>query len=377
MKKKILIISYMFYPENNPRSFRTFELAKELAKKYEVTILTKNHFFNYEELEKKYNFRIIEIPSGFLFNRQNKSQIETKKRKENKEIIKKLYNYLFYSREVEFSYEIYRVKNNIQDYDIVISISNPFACHIGTWLSFKRKRKSKIILDYGDPFYYNPAFTNIAFYFKYVEKKILRFADQVVVPIEEAKKVFKNYGEKIIKKLTVIPQGINIDDYTINQYHPNEKITFMYAGAFYEKIRNPLKFFEEIEKIEEDYSFKIYTDIDGLKRTEFGKILLEKIKNNKRIVLKNKISRKECIRVMSTMDFLINLENLGGVQTPSKLIDYGISKRPVYSFNQVNFKIEVLKEFFSKNYKNSLNISVEKYDIKNVSMQFEKLFNEE
>lgn len=30
--KKILIISRTFYPENSPRSFRTTELAKELAR---------------------------------------------------------------------------------------------------------------------------------------------------------------------------------------------------------------------------------------------------------------------------------------------------------------------------------------------------------
>ena len=42
---------------------------------------------------------------------------------------------------------------------------------------------------------------------------------------------------------------------------------------------------------------------------------------------------------MSKMDFLINLENLNKEQSPSKLIDYAISKRPIFSFNQNNFNI--------------------------------------
>lgn len=40
MKKKIIIISYYFYEENTPRSFRAYELAQELAIHYDVKVLT-------------------------------------------------------------------------------------------------------------------------------------------------------------------------------------------------------------------------------------------------------------------------------------------------------------------------------------------------
>ena len=41
MKKKILIVSRSFYPENSPRSFRTTELAKEFARQgHDVTVFT-------------------------------------------------------------------------------------------------------------------------------------------------------------------------------------------------------------------------------------------------------------------------------------------------------------------------------------------------
>lgn len=181
--KKILLISYRFYPENDPRAFRTYELAKELAKKkYNVTVLTKNTFSNLEEIKKKYNFKIEEIPSGFFLNKSNGSFSKKivgicKKNKKNNSLaicFKKLFNYLFYSREIEFSYKIYKyLKKDEEQYDCVISIAVPFACHIGTWLSFKNKKNTKIILEYGDPFYFNPASEKIAPYFKYLEKKIL------------------------------------------------------------------------------------------------------------------------------------------------------------------------------------------------------------
>lgn len=378
--KKILIITYMFPPDNNPRSFRAFELANELAKNYDVTVLTKENTFDKKEYLNINNLKIIDIPSGFKFNKNQNSKIQQVAVKNRQgflyNISKKIYNYLFYSREIEFAFEINKAfKNKVnKDYDIVISIANPFACHIGTWSAFRQDKNKKIILDYGDPFSYNPAVSKNAFYFKFLEKTILKFADHIIVPVNEAVKSFEKFGKDIVKKIEIIPQGLNIGSVQILKYKKNDIPTFMYAGAFYEEIRNPLNFFKIINKISINYKFYIYTDIDRLKTTVFGKILFEEIKKNKRIILKDKISRNECIKKMSTMDFLINLQNLGGVQVPSKLIDYGVANRPVYSFSQENFKIKILKKFFNNDYTDSLNIDISKYDIKIIAKKFENLF---
>lgn len=381
--KKILLISYRFYPENDPRAFRTYELAKELAKKYDVTVLTKNTFSDLSEIKNKYNFKVEEIPSGFFLNKSNgnfsKKAIEIcKKNKKNNLLalcLKKLFNYIFYSREIEFSYEIFKfLKNSKEKYDVVISIAVPFSCHIGTWLSFKNKKGTKIILEYGDPFYFNPSSEKIAPYFKYLEKKILNFSDYITIPIEEAKESFKYYGKKNLDKIRIIPQGINFKEIEIEKYSKNTIPTFIYAGIFYEKIRNPIKFLKAIENIKNDYGFFIYTDLERLEKDDMGKEILSLINRNKRIILKNKISRQECIKIMSSMDFLVNIKNLGGVQTPSKLIDYGIVKRPVYSFNENEFSLQEFKEFLNGNYKNSLDIDISPFDIKNVTEKFEELF---
>ena len=46
--KTILVVSSAFYPENSPRSFRTTELVKELARQgHQVTLYTlKNNKFH-------------------------------------------------------------------------------------------------------------------------------------------------------------------------------------------------------------------------------------------------------------------------------------------------------------------------------------------
>ena len=59
MKKKILIVSRSFYPENSPRSFRTTELVKEFARKgNNVTVLTPKIDEIHIPFEKKHKITI-------------------------------------------------------------------------------------------------------------------------------------------------------------------------------------------------------------------------------------------------------------------------------------------------------------------------------
>ena len=66
MKKKILIISKGFYPENSPRSFRATELAKEFAiQGYEVTVLTHRRNHTQDTFAKLYKIKLIFIDEPF------------------------------------------------------------------------------------------------------------------------------------------------------------------------------------------------------------------------------------------------------------------------------------------------------------------------
>ena len=370
--KKILIISYMFYPENNPRSFRAFELAKGLSQEFEVTILTKFNNTNGGE-----NFKIITIPPGFLLNKNISKKFFQKgirKKSKLKKIFTKIFNYFLYSREIEFSYEIKKyLQNQVQKYDSIISISNPFACHVGVWLFYKNKKnKPNIILDYGDPFYKN-TFFKLAPYFKILERKILKISDAVVVPVENSKLAFEIYSN-YIKKIKVIPQGLDMTSIKKAKYSKNRIPTFMYAGIFYERIRDPLTVFEKMLSINKKFKFFIYTDIERLYDSEMGKKILELVNNSsERIEVKNKISREECIYKMSEMDFLINIDNISLNQIPSKLIDYSLSGRPILNFSSKNFNLDIFLEFLEGNYDKQLKIDIEQYNIKEIINKFKEL----
>lgn len=60
--KKIIITTYHFYPEINPRAFRAFELAKSLAKNNcEVEIVIPDIDYNFIDIEEKYGFKSIKL----------------------------------------------------------------------------------------------------------------------------------------------------------------------------------------------------------------------------------------------------------------------------------------------------------------------------
>jgi hypothetical protein len=73
---------------------------------------------------------------------------------------------------------------------------------------------------------------------------------------------------------------------------------------------------------------------------------------------------------------MLNLENLGEAQSPSKLIDYGIIKKPILSLKSYDLNLELLKEFLSRNYASAFKINnVDDYRIENVVNQFAYLFD--
>ena len=61
-KNKILLVSGSFYPEISPRSFRTTELAKELARQgHDVTVYIPTQGKNYSLFEKEHCLKIKNI----------------------------------------------------------------------------------------------------------------------------------------------------------------------------------------------------------------------------------------------------------------------------------------------------------------------------
>jgi glycosyltransferase involved in cell wall biosynthesis len=231
-KKRILIVSRSFYPSISPRSFRTTELAKEMARQgHEVTVITC--FLPGIDYAK--------ISEGLTISFKNLGIEKLRPLQLNgnkiavlfKRLINRLAQMAIEFPDIQLMFKVAKSLKNEKKYDLLISVAVPYPVHWG--VAWRRNKKNPIaktwIADCGDPYMGDRMDTfRKWFYFKYVEKWFSRKADYLTIPIEEAKSA---YYKEFHSKIRVIPQGFNFNEIAIPDYlFPNSPVTFAYAGGF-------------------------------------------------------------------------------------------------------------------------------------------------
>lgn len=364
--KKIVVVSYATYPSVGPRQFRTNELVKELARKgHDVTLYVLIGGYDYEGYQKENNLKVVSLgcPVLFNFNHDVGTTLNFYMKVLNK----------FIGRFVELPYmelvfNTYKAIGKESKIDLLITIGAPYPLHWGAAL-FRSRNKDKLrnttwIADCGDPYMGNP-FIKKPFYFKYIEKWFCKKADFISIPIEGAREA---YYPEFNDKIKIIPQGFNFNEIKIIKNNKNVIPVFIYAGTFYKNLRDPRPFLDYLVTLNKDFKFIVYTkNILFLK--EYREVLGNKLE------VYNYIPREKLILEMSKADFLVNLENPSEKQSPSKLIDYALSEKPILSIN-TNKKIDVvlIDQFLSGYYENSFRVeNIEQYNIKNVANDFLRL----
>lgn len=372
MKKKILIISGSFYPTNTPRAFRTAELAKELSRQgHEVTLLIPNKDDKiHSEYEKEHNLKIEDL--GKLkweapnFGKSKIGHFATR-------VAVRLLSLLFEFPGIELYFKVSKALKKQNGYDILISIAVPYPVHWGVakvWKRDKSKNTAPIwIADCGDPYMgqENDTFRP-PFYFKYVEKWFMRKADYITVPVKSA---IPAYYPEFHSKIRVISQGFRFEDIKpAEKDQANKYPCFAYSGSLIPGRRDPQEFLQMLVDYPHPYRFDVYTS-----QKELIKPFAEKSKG--RIVLKDYAPREKLLYELSKLDFVVNLENAGAKQIPSKIIDYVIIDKPILSVNSFQFDKQAAEEFLKGNYQNRLFIeNPEQYRIENVCKKFLELSNE-
>lgn len=353
---KLAIISYHFEPEITPRAFRASSIYKTIKKLgYEVDLITPK-----------------------------KSEKATCDAKTNQGNTSRSILSIFKSklgRFIEYTlpggkdlralpFYISNLKN--KNYDAVISIGLPFSVHLAVALSIKyfNLKAQKVIFDYGDPYSSNPN-GNYCFYARHIEAWVLNHCDYILTPVQSAVSLFEKL-KPIDCEVIVSPQGYDLENYSLGAYIKNEVPTFCYAGLLYKGIREPNNFFKFLSTIELDYKFIVYTDVSNSECIE----ILNKYPNN-RIKIKPMIPREDCIYEQSKMDFLINFSNLGGVQQPSKLVDYTLSGRPFISISSKQSDFSEFNYFFDFNFSSFRKMDINKFDQNVVVKNILKLIRNE
>jgi hypothetical protein len=384
-KKKILITTYFFSPTNSPRAFRITALAKKLAENgHEVTVVTSDIGYDYTQIEKSANLKIIAIKSGYLLNKPSLvkpgetastshlsapsvfSIIKTR--------IRKTMLYLIPDAHL-FEYAI-SLKNSLKkldlnSFDVIISNSHPFAVHLGTALAMKNYNNISIA-ESGDPHYYN--FIKLAFYQKNIEKWVLSKFSHITIPLTKA---IEDYARLDVKsKVTVIPHGFDFE--RVKLFEPKnittDVVRFAFAGRLYKNLRDPSEFLDFLVKKNIPFTFTIYTDFNNRETMELLAPYEKRLDG--KLIIHPLVPRDECIYLLSNNDFLINIANTSENQSPSKLIDYSLTKRPILTISSQFTEQSKFDAFFDKDYSQHVPLDISQFNINTVCEKFEALFDQ-
>lgn len=346
-RKKILLVSNGFYPEISPRSYRATELAKEFIRKgHYVKVITKFRNYNYTEFLQKHPVELN------MWGKSRFPQIPDAKSNGFSWLtgsISRVLSLLFEYPGIEDMFKVRQMLKSENNFDIMISFAVPYPVHWGVaWARTSRHKMAEIwIADCGDPYMGDIVDTfRKPFYFKYLEKAFCRKADFISIPIEGAR---EGYYREFHNKIRIIPQGFDFElNHRTDPVSRNKIPTFAYAGGFIPGVRDPDQLMRFLMAVEKPYKFHVYTNSPES---------LNKYKTTlgDRLLVSAYIPREELLKVLGQMDFLINFDNNSTLNSPSKLIDYSISGRPVLNIRR-DLSPDDIRAFLDGNYTNRMKL---------------------
>ncbi|PWN07810.1 hypothetical protein DDZ15_02005 [Rhodohalobacter mucosus] len=367
---KILIVSSSFYPMNSPRSFRTTQLVREFARQgHDVTLYTNKREDIHDSFESEFGVTIKNLGKRKYHGVQTAHK--NKMLRLFKRAVRRGLNLFFEYPDIELMFMVKNALKRESGYDLMISVAVPHPIHWGAALA--RTPDHSIadvwVADCGDPYMGQTLDSfNKMFYFSRFEKSFCRKAEWITVPIEEAR---DGYYPEFRDKIRVIPQGFDFNEVDIDHEAYQKKVipTFAYAGGLIPGGRDPSLFLDYLTGLDRDYKFILYT-----KNIEMVKPWLEK--SDGKIEVRDYIPRAELLNVLSGMDFLVNFENRSSLMSPSKLIDYYLTGRPVLDIGSEDINKDVVDQFLNGDYSNGHRFrDIDQYRIENVCNNFIELCN--
>ncbi len=365
MKQKILIMSRTIHPALSPRSHRATELAKELARQgHNVTLCAVLGSYDYSKFSEETRVAVKNLGISD-FEWSDSDGLQRQLSLWRKAVIF-LFRWLLCFPDILLAFRVAKYLRACDSYDRIITIAVPYSIHWGTTYAKKRYshlRNAVWISDCGDPFMGNP-FAKHPFYFKWVEKWWCKTTDYITVPVENA---IDGYYPEFRDKIKVISQGFVFDDSILSKYQENAIPTFAYSGMVYPQKRDPREFLDFLCSCNFDFRFIVYTNKWALFEPYLARL-------GDKLEMRDYVPREQLLYELSKMDFLINIRNESTLQTPSKLIDYYLTHRPILEVSSEFSQERQFEEFCQKNYKSQLKFqNPERFNIVNVAYSFIEL----
>ncbi len=361
---KIVIISRCIYPAIAPRPFRATELAKYFAKQgHEVFLYAVLGEYDYREFEEETGIKVRSLGKMHFATLNSDGYVRNSF---SDRLLKRVFGRIAEFPDIELSWKTKNIVKGLLDVDLLITVAIPYPIHWGAAWAKKKFPTSfpKVwVSDCGDPYTGNSVRNTHPKYFQKIEDYWGEQTDYIAVPLEEAKKA---YSEKIQNKIRVIPQGFDFSNTRIDKdFNGNLIPRFAYAGAIYPGYRDPSRFLRYLcEMVDRPFEFVVYTK---------GKSFFERYKSvlGDKLTLRDYVPREQLLWELSQMDFLVNIKNNSSVQSPSKLIDYYLTNRPIIDITTDFNESVIVEEFLNGNYVHQhIKTDISQYDICNVGRQF-------
>lgn len=366
MKKNVVILSTMYYPDMGAPSACLDKYVQKLKDQYNFYIITKTYVYGVK-------------PEGRIYYISNWIHKLTLKCNDciqrsvwvpfNNFILKFIGAYKLIINQFLYpffnSWEIREYHNQLEklskeiNIDVIIAVSNTWTCQFAA-IKYKRKNPSvKWIAFILDPFSESHIYYRYKLFKKLWKKRNVK--NEGIIYNEADVLLFSDEMYRFaLKRFKVLPQKSFNLNFALEDIRKGEQpqpissngpIKLIYAGMFYQKIRNPEFMLSTLSKIK-----NIKLDL-FVGRGECERILEEYISDN--ITRTDFVNRRRYEEMIcNEYDILVNVGNISTLQAPSKMLELLSSGRPI-----LNFYFEKDYQYFMiEQYPLGLNIGFDEKD---------------
>jgi len=209
---------------------------------------------------------------------------------------------------------------------------------------------AKLIFDIGDPFWGNSARKTgflMDILTKHYEKKYLSLADAIIVTNMETKTHYiETYGDTLEgKHIAIISQGADIQETYdgATTIVSDECLRLVYAGQFYDKLREPFELFEAVNNYR---TFPVVLDLYGPISSRFLVGYSDR-DHHACINYKGVLPHNMMAQVYREASALVFIDNAYGVQMSGKLFELIAMKKPIlfiYS-NEHSLSLQIIRTY--------------------------------
>lgn len=354
---KILFVNADGFYYNNSSTMQNMGIVyglKEINVKVDLlTLEPQNETVGFDLAMQKVVEECIEhvylIPLNSLYRKLNKEKKyvventghENKKISYLKGIIRRfIKNLLVFDLRILNLHNVDKVKIDLDQYDMIISASDPKSTHCMTnRLVKKHHYRGRYIQYWGDPLYLDITRDKgiLDSVCKVVEKKTLQLASKIVYATPFTLREQQKLYPKIASKMGYAHQAglpvINcIDEKNTGQ---KEKITLVYCGDYRKETRNIMPLYQTVCQLGKNCELDIY----GTSNVQLS--------STDNVIVYGQVSREKADSAEQNADVLVCICNVKGTQIPGKVYYLTNYNKPIIVITDGEYK-EELKKYFEK-----------------------------